>query len=369
METLLATKIIEEIGKFSDTHCAITDDLGTILAKSKNFNIDHPQINSKSPKALSLNLAGKKYGYLYIDEPTVERQRVGNILKSIAEVIIQQVRHAEILTSDEKRLDQVTYDFLLTDTLNEAEYTAVLGSFGIDIDIKRAAILLEICDPGFLLLLDREILEGEREKIVARTKRNIETLLSTFYTQHPNNLVFYLGGTKFLILKDMGDKPEEYQEEFKKTLNNLHFDLETELRTNITIGVGDYREGLPGLKESFTESRTALKFGEQTWGKNKIYHYDNFGVVAPLFNGANQENINFSKNIIEKLSVRDLKGTLECYLDNELSVGKTAKTLKIHRNTLIYRLEKIEEATGLDPKLFNDAFQLKMALILDHYHG
>jgi carbohydrate diacid regulator len=368
METLLAEKIITEIKKFSDLRCAITDEFGTVLATSKQFDITHPQVNIKGSKAIALKHAGKKYGFLYLDELAAERSKYGNILKSIAEVVIQQARHADILTSDEKRLDQLTYDFLLTDTIDGNDYLNVLRSFGIDVHVNRTAIILEICDPEYLLLYGREILEGEREKIVARVKRSVESTLKTFYTQHAQNLVFYLGGTKFLILKDMGEDQPEYQEEFKKTLNSLHFNLKTELRIGITIGVGDFKEGTEGLKESFSEARAALKFGEQTWGVNRIYHYDNFGVVAPLFSGASQENVSFSKDIISKVNSHDLKQTLDCFLENDLSVGKTSKKLKVHRNTLIYRLDRIADITGLDPKIFNDAFQLRMALILDRHH-
>jgi carbohydrate diacid regulator len=370
MDTLLATKIVEEIKKSSNVESAIINDIGTVLARSKKFSITHPQLNPASPKALKINYGKKNYGYLYIDEDSASRRNIGPAVKSMAELIIEQNRHSQILTNDEKRLDQITYDFLYSDTIDPRDYADLLRSFDMNIDVNRTAIFLEICDPNYLMLFEREIIEGEREKIIARTKRSIEGLLATFYTRHTNNLVFYLGSQNFLILKDMNDEPENYQEEFKKTLNTLHYNLEGELRTKISAGVGEYKSGLTGIKESFVEARTALKFGTQTWGAGKIYHYDNFGVIAPLFSGANKDNINFSRDIVAKIADHNgLLETLSCYLDNDLSLTKTAKKLKIHRNTLVYRLERIEGMTGLDPKLFNDAFQLKIALIMDKYHA
>lgn len=370
MDTLLATKIVEEIRKSSNVESAIINDIGTVLARSEKFSITHPQLNPKSAKALKINYRKRNYGYLYLDEDSATRRNIGPAIKSIAELIIEQNHHSQILTNDEKRLDQITFDFLYSDTIAPNDYASLLRSFDLDIDVNRTAIFLEICDPNYLMLFEREIIEGEREKIIARTKRSIESLLATFYTRHTQNLVFYLGSQNFLILKDMNDQPENYQEEFKKTLSALHFNLEGELRTKITVGVGEYKSGLAGIKESFVEARTALKFGTQTWGPGKIYHYDNFGVVAPLFSGANKDNINFSRDIVANISEHPgLMETLSCYLDRDLSLTKTAKILKIHRNTLVYRLERIESITGLDPRLFNDAFQLNIALILDKYHA
>jgi carbohydrate diacid regulator len=370
MDAQLATKTVEEIKKFSSVRCAITNDLGTVLAKSDNFTINHPLLNTASAKAYKIGYDKKNYGYLYIDEDRAVRTHVSSALISMAELIIKQNRHSQILTSDEKRIDQITYDFLFANSIEVEDYANILKSFDIDISLNRTAILIEICDPNYLMLFEQEIIEGEREKVIARTKRGIEGLLAVFYTQHTENLVFYLGGQNFLILKDMGINPVKYQEEFKKTLQNLHFNLENELRTKITIGVGEYKSGLLGVRESFTEARTALKFGEQTWGIDKIYHFDNFGVIAPLFSGANKDNINFSRKMVTSIAEHNgLLKTLRCYLDNDLSLTKTAKTLKIHRNTLVYRLERIEDISGLDPRLFNDAFQLKIALILDQYHA
>jgi carbohydrate diacid regulator len=364
MDILLANKIIEEIRKFSEIKCAITNDLGTVLAKSVNFEIGHPQLDIKSTKALKIKYDQKGYGFVYLDESTQVRKEIGGVIKSMVELIIQQNRHTLILSNDEKRIDQITYDYLYTDSISPSDYANILSSFGLDLQLQRTAILVEICDPSYLRLYEREIIEGERERIIATVKRGIETSLSGFYTQHTQNIIFYLGGANFLILKDMGKNPAEYEEEFKKTLHNLLFNLESELRTKITVGVGEYKKGIEGIKESYTEARTALKFGEQTWGTDKIYHY------APLFGGANRENINFSKDIVKKISEHhDLQNTLECYLDSDLSLTRTARTLKIHRNTLVYRLGKVEEITGLDPKSFNDAFQLRIALILDKYHA
>lgn len=368
MDRELGQKIITSLTKFSDKKYAVTNTFGEVIAKSDNFNIEHNVLDTKSQRSLPLKFESKKMGHLYIDEKLTVIKELGSILKSMAELIIHQSYFTQILTSEEKKADQLIYDFLYNDEANLEELKRVFLSFGMDLSKNRLAIFLEIADENFLHLYDREIIEGERERKIARIKRGVKALLSSFYTHHRDNLIYYIGGGNFLILKDMGDNPEDYQEEFKKTMNSLFYNLKNELVTTITLGVGEFKPGLKGIKESFEEARTALRFGKQTWGTGKIFHFDSFGVVAPLFSGVTDGNVTFSHNIIHNLeNYPELLSSLRYYFDYDLSLSKTSKKLKIHRNTLVYRLEKISEVTGFDPRVFNEAFQLQLALILDRY--
>jgi sugar diacid utilization regulator len=370
MNQTLASDILKEIKKISNYKMAIIDPLGNVIATTSDFSIAHEILPVKSKKAIELKVDSHHYGYLYFDERSEALTENIKIIKSIVELIIEQSKHTKILTSDEKRIDQIAYDYFNTDSLKNSDLARVLRSFGVDIKKNRVAVLIEINDEDYLRLYSEKNIDGEREEIVARTKRGIERVLSTFYTQHKENLVFYMGGNTFLILKDMGEKPKSYQEEFKKSVSTLHYDLKTEIMTELTIGIGNYWSGVTGLKESYQESKTSLKFGEHIWGKNKVYHYDSFGVIAPLFSGANKDNTVFSKEVISKIvDKKKLLSTLKIYFEKDLSLTATAKYFKIHRNTLIYRLEKIEKLTNLDPRKFDDAFRLYMALILDSYHG
>lgn len=368
MEQELAERIIQELCKFSTKRYAICDASGSVLATTEDFTIYHNPLDIKGNRSLPIFFEKKKVGYLYMDENLAVVKEFGNVARSMAELILQQSYFTNLLTSDEKRLDQIVYDFLNTDSIGPEDFRRITRSFGIDISSPRIAIIIEITDPDYLFLYAKEVIEGERENKVARIKRGTEEVLKSFYTHHTQNIVCYLGGSNFLILKDMGKDGEGYQAEFKRTLNSLFYDLGQELRTKISVGVGDYKKGVSGLKESFDEAKTALSFGKQIWGKEKIYHFDNFGVVTPLFSGVNSDNVNFSKNIIKKLKAHpELYNSLDCYFKNDLSLSKTATKLKIHRNTLVYRLERIANLAELDPRVFNEAFQLQIALILEKY--
>lgn len=76
-----------------------------------------------------------------------------------------------------------------------------------------------------------------------------------------------------------------------------------------------------------------------------------------------------TKNNKEKKINETLLETLKAFFDNNLSILKTAKVIYVHRNTLLYRLRRVKEITGLDPKKFDDAVQLRIALKMRIYQG
>jgi len=369
MDQELAQKIIKEISRFSAKRYAITDIHGIVLAKTPNFSLAHDPLEIKSKRSFPISYDNQRIGFLYIDENLATVKDIGNIIKSMTDLIVHQSFFAIALTRDEKRLDNLIFDFFKTDKNETGDLERTLRGYSLSFKEHRLAIILEISQNNYLAN-ETVSYTQEREQKIAHIKRELSFLFNSFYTNHRNNIVSYLGGNTFLVLKDMGSDPEKYEDAFKKTLPTLFSNLKSELRTEITMGIGEYKPGLNGLKESFNESETALKFGRQNWGANHLYHFDSFGVVAPLFSGANDENVNVSQKLVRDLKNHpDLFKTLVTYFELDISLSKTAKRLKIHRNTLIYRLEKIADITNLDPRIFNDAFQLYLALVLNRYSG
>jgi carbohydrate diacid regulator len=368
LDQTLSEKIITELKKFSSKRYALTNPFGEVLAKTDDFSIAHNPLDIKSRRSIPIAFEASKIGYLFIDEPLAMVHEIASVVRSMAELIIHQTYYANILTGDEKRIDQLVYDFLKAYDVDLKEIKEQLLSFGVDVSKNKLAMVVEIADPNYLFLEAKEIIVGEREAKIARVKRQIKSTLASFYTHHQNNLVAYLGANNFVVIKDMGSNPKQYEEEFQKTLNALFYNLKNEIRAEITLGVGGYKKGFSGLRDSFEEAQAAIRFGKQLWGSGKVYHFDTFGVVAPLFSGVTEKNINFSKEIIRKLTKHPrLLETLNAYFELDISLSKTAKKLHLHRNTLVYRLEKVAEITGFDPRSFNDAFQLELALMLNRY--
>ncbi len=182
----------------------------------------------------------------------------------------------------------------------------------------------------------------------------------------------YLGGTSFCILKDLvgsGDTDlGSGLESFKKSLSVIYGILKSELKPPTTVGIGNYHPGLEGLRQSYHEASSAIELGAQTWDVDRIYHIDDFGVVAPLLSGVDENNIYFSRELLDRVGENhEIIQTLEAFFNFDMSLTRTAEMLKIHRNTLVYRLDRITETLGLNPRVFDDAIQIKLAILYSRF--
>jgi carbohydrate diacid regulator len=185
-------------------------------------------------------------------------------------------------------------------------------------------------------------------------------------------VVSYLGGTSFCILKDLLAGEDQdltlSLEKFKKSLSAIYTIIKSEIKVPTTIGVGNYHPEIEGLRQSYHEASSAIELGAQTWDTERIYHIDDFGVVAPLLSGVDENNIYFSRELLERLGENnEIIQTLEAFFNLDMSLTRTAETLTIHRNTLVYRLDRITETLGLDPRVFDDAIQIKLAILYNRF--
>lgn len=135
--------------------------------------------------------------------------------------------------------------------------------------------------------------------------------------------------------------------------------------SNLRIGVGEKHFGINGIRDSYNQAKQALIFGN---GKQMVSYISDWKIER-LANSIptkeyNQICLHYEKklNNMEEMYIK----TIKTYLTSNFSIKKTATLLHIHRNTLLYRLEKIHEKIGLDPRLFHDVFILKVMLSKRH---
>ena len=158
-----------------------------------------------------------------------------------------------------------------------------------------------------------------------------------------------------------------------KKLENALIEIKTLIKSHIkgmtvSIGIGNAYNNLSMMKNSLKESEWALNTIKLKGLKDEIIRYKDIGVYSLLFNINNKEVLEQYYNstlggVIEydKINDSNLTETLETYLDKNCNVTITAETLFIHRNTLKYRLRKIEELLNCDLHNFKDCSNLKIA--------
>ncbi|MEC5423033.1 sugar diacid recognition domain-containing protein [Virgibacillus sp. C22-A2] len=129
--------------------------------------------------------------------------------------------------------------------------------------------------------------------------------------------------------------------------------------TNVRIGIGETGCGLNGIRQSYKQAKQALYFD----GGESTVSYSDKWKLERLINSISLDEYSSIclpyENLLSNME-ETYKETIDTYLEMNFSIKETAKILHIHRNTLLYRLEQVKEKTGLDPRLFHDAFLLKI---------
>ena len=160
-----------------------------------------------------------------------------------------------------------------------------------------------------------------------------------------------------------------------KELNKIAASIEEALRSGsestVVVGVGTIATHLRDLAKSYKEANIAIEVGKVFDTEKYVINYEHLGIGRLIYQLPTtlcemflQEV--FKKNPIDALDKETLF-TIHKFFENNLNVSETARKLFVHRNTLVYRLEKIKKLTGLDLREFDDAITFKVALMVKKY--
>ena len=141
--------------------------------------------------------------------------------------------------------------------------------------------------------------------------------------------------------------------------------------TKVNVGIGTPVVGVKDLARSFKEAQTALEVGKVFDTDKNIVSYDNLGIARLIYHLPTTLCETFLKEVFKKNSIESLDHetlfTIQKFFENSLNVSETSRKLFVHRNTLVYRLDKIKKLTGLDLREFDHAIIFKIALMVKKY--
>lgn len=171
-----------------------------------------------------------------------------------------------------------------------------------------------------------------------------------------------LGSNRFAVLLI-----ETAATDIDKATKTLKDTIESEVYIKVDIGVSNKAYNFTEISNGYREANVALKLGKKIDNNEKgIYFYRNYALAELLLELPENEIKRFLNVLTdEKLDVfndDELISTLNAFFRNSLNLSETSRDLYIHRNTLVYRLDKIHKLTGFDPKQFNDAMMLKIIM-------
>ena len=172
-----------------------------------------------------------------------------------------------------------------------------------------------------------------------------------------------------IIVKELTDK--ENDESIEKAAETLLDTLSARKYKTLSLAYGTVVSDLREVSRSYKEAKLALDVGKIFFSEKNVIAYSKLGIGRLIY----QLPIPLCKMFIREIFggqspdrfESDLLETIDKFFENNLNVSETARQLYIHRNTLVYRLDKLQKATGLDLRTFEDAITFKIALMVVKY--
>lgn len=181
--------------------------------------------------------------------------------------------------------------------------------------------------------------------------------------------VISVGENDIVLVKEV--KPNFSMQEVEKMAKTVADTISSEFYTKVSIGIGTAVDNIKDLARSFKEAQVALEVGKVFDTEKNIISYENLGIGRLIYQLPTTLCEMFLQEVFQKGSIESLDRetlmTIQCFFENNLNVSETSRKLFVHRNTLVYRLEKIRKLTGLDLREFDHAITFKVALMVKKY--
>ena len=208
------------------------------------------------------------------------------------------------------------------------------------------------------------IIETQHEKDV----NALETVRSLFSTK-TKDFITAVDEKNIILVKEV--KPGETYDDLEKTATSIVDMLNTESLTRVSVAFGTIVNEIKDVSRSYKEAKMALDVGKIFYSSKNVVAYSKLGIGRLIYQLPLPLCRMFIKEIFDGKSPDEFDEetltTINKFFENSLNVSETSRQLYIHRNTLVYRLDKLQKSTGLDLRVFEDAITFKIALMVVKY--
>ncbi len=237
-------------------------------------------------------------------------------------------------------------------------------------------IILDNILPSDVLFKARELklsVEGTRVVMLVRSQKSIEAslvdVLQGLFPDTNKDFVIRIDDRDVAIVREI--KPGTSMDSVIQHAQELHDTITAELMVKVSVGISTIVESIPELARAYREARIALEVGKVFDTEKNIISYDNLGIGRLIYQLPTTLCELFLNEVFKKESISVLDSetiyTIQKFFENNLNVSETSRKLFVHRNTLVYRLDKIKKLTGLDLREFDDAIIFKVAMMVNKY--
>lgn len=229
----------------------------------------------------------------------------------------------------------------------------------VDIYNRAKKLHIEVSVPRAVFLLETG---SEKESIVSE-------LLNGMFSVQAGDYITAVDECNVILIKSLAQN--ENYDDLENIASTIVDMMNMEAMMNVRVSYGTIVDELKDVSKSYKEAKMALDVGKIFYVEKKVTAYNRLGIGRLIY----QLPVNlcqifiheiFGSNVPDELDEETLT-TINKFFENNLNVSETSRQLFVHRNTLVYRIEKLAKSTGLDIRTFDDALTFKIALMVVNY--
>ena len=229
----------------------------------------------------------------------------------------------------------------------------------VDIYNRAKKLHVEVTCPRAVYLIETK---DEKDGIVSE-------VLKSMFSPQSGDYVTAVDESSLILIKSVENTTTpQALHELAETIVAM---MNAEALLDVKVAYGTVVQELKDVSKSYKEAKMALDVGKIFYAEKKVIAYSTLGIGRLIY----QLPVNLCKIFIEEIFGDNVPydldeetlNTLNKFFENNLNVSETSRQLFVHRNTLVYRIEKIQKSTGLDLRSFDDALTFKIALMVVNY--
>ena len=349
---LFQTIIYQVQYAFADRKAGVIDENGTIIACTDISSIgeicDEQVLNIKSGNDPTImnGVTYKRIGARTRDDYIVFCTGTDQLSQS--GVIILSVSLSQIKQLYDEKYDKISFiKNILTDNVMSFDIHSKARSLHLNVECPRVAFLIHL----------------KNDEYVAHE------VVSSMFPDKNKDFVVGMSETDVVLIKEV--KEDITPKELYKIASSIVDTLSAEILTTVKIGIGSVVSNIIEINRSYKDACVALDVGKVFDNEQSIVNYNNLGIGRLIYQLPTKLCELFLKEIFKKGSIEMLDEetiiTIQKFFENNLNVSEASRQLFVHRNTLVYRLDKIYKITGLDLRKFDDAIVFKVAMMVHRY--
>lgn len=346
---------IDGLKAIAKREITIMDAEGSILATteesvSDNITAEVPDLISS--KAESMQILGYQFFKVFDDnsvEYVVSVRGEDEEVYKIGKIAAFQIQ--SLLVAYKERFDKDNYiKNLLLDNMLLVDIYARAKKLHIENTVPRVVYFIESNN-------DQD------------TTISIVDVVRNLYPIKGKDFITAVDEKHIILVKDVSE--DASRKTIEKTAKVLTDMLGSEVMGKVRVAIGSVVTDLKDISRSYKEAKLASEVGKIFYEDKIIINYNWLGIGRLIYQLPQSLCAMYIDEIFTDVKVDDLDeemlSTINKFFQNSLNISETSRQLYIHRNTLVYRLDKLLKTTGLDIRVFDDAITFKMALMVAKY--